>query len=177
MPFHAWGAQARRAATAGTKQTYLNRAPSTCFLTYSCQGLTHYVMKSGSSEKSHVTWTSHPTQLLQGQNYLLPNSSVPETLDQCISQTISLPLGSEELSKASCPLGKPCLEIPTRRGGPVSWPCRKTTANETRAQPRGTTQGRGFHLQVFLRSGNLLRANEGHRGWMLSTCTPPLSVR
>lgn len=98
---------------AGTKQTYPSGAPSTYFLTYSCQGLSHYIMKSGTSEKPHATWTSCPTQLLRGQNYLLLDSSVPETLDQRIPQPISLLLESEELTEASYPLGKPCLEIPT----------------------------------------------------------------
>lgn len=98
---------------AGTQQTYPSGAPSTYFLTYSCQGLSHYVMKSGTSEKPHATWTSCPTQLLRGQNYLLLDSSVPETLDQRTPQPISLLLGSEGLTEASYPLGKPCLEIPT----------------------------------------------------------------
>lgn len=76
--------------------------------------LSHYIMKSGTSEKPRVSWTSHPTQLLKGRNYLLLNSSVPEILDQRICQTVSQK--AEFSSQKNSPrqaVGEPCLEIST----------------------------------------------------------------
>lgn len=86
-------------------------APSRCFLTYSCQRLSRYVMRRGISEKPCATWPSHPTQLLQGHSYLL-TAQFLRHLTTVKAQTVSL-LGSElqgKLSLAKTLLGDSSLK-------------------------------------------------------------------
>lgn len=132
----------------GTKQIDLSEHPVHTFLAIFFELLCHE--KHYFREATCDLDPSHPSQLLQGQNYhLLFNSSVPEMLGP--TQIISQQLGSEELTKASCSLGKkqPLLGDPNLKRRPLSCLCRKTM-NQIRAQPQGTKHGRGFNLQVFL---------------------------